>query len=119
MVEKTNCKNTVKLKIAVDFDNTITINSYGDKNRPSPFKEGIVPFLNSLVDQGHFLYLYTSRRGKELEQVKKRIKRAGLKLDLEYAYQTLGKPDYDILLDDRAIDINTFIGLWRDLWNLK
>lgn len=107
------------LKIAVDFDNTITENSYGDKSQPSSFKTGIVDFLNNLVEKGHFLYLYTSRRGVELEEVINRCKEAGLKLDYEYAYKFNGKPDFDILLDDRAMDINTFIGIWRDLCNLK
>lgn len=102
------------MKIAVDFDNTLTEQDYGDITSIQPFKKNIVEFLNSLVDKGHFLFLYTNRQGNYLKEAINRCKEVGLKLDYEYAYKFKGKPDYDLLLDDKAMDINTFIGLWRN-----
>lgn len=102
------------MKIAVDFDNTITEQDYGDITSPQPFRKNIVKFLNSLADKGHFLFLYTNRQGDYLKEAINRCKEADLKLDYEYAYKFNGKPDYDLLLDDKAVDINTFIGLWRN-----
>ena len=104
------------MKIAVDFDNTLTEQDYGDITSIQPFRRNIVKFLNSLVDRGHlfFLFLYTNRQGDDLKEAINRCKKVGLKLDYEYAYKFNGKPDYDLLLDDKAVDINTFIGLWRN-----
>ena len=102
------------MKIAVDFDNTLTEQDYGDITSIQPFKRNIVKFLNSLVDRGHFLFLYTNRQGDDLKEAINRCKKVGLKLDYEYAYKFNGKPDYDLLLDDKAVDINTVIGLWRN-----
>ena len=102
------------MKIAVDFDNTITEQAYGDITSIQPFRRNVVKFLNSLVDRGHFLFLYTNRQGDDLKEAINRCKKVGLKLDYEYAYKFNGKPDYDLLLDDKAVDINTFIGLWRN-----
>ena len=44
------------MKIAVDFDNTLTEQDYGDITSIQPFRRNVVKFLNSLVDRGHFLF---------------------------------------------------------------
>ena len=69
------------MKIAVDFDNTLTEQDYGDITSIQPFRRNVVKFLNSLVDRGHFLFLYTNRQGDDLKEAINRCKKVGLKLD--------------------------------------
>ena len=94
-----------------DLDNTLcktTRNKY-EKSRPMKKK---IKILNQLYEKGHIIKIFTARfMGRSNEKVslakklgysltKKQLKSWGVK----YHYLIMGKPSYDILIDDKSIN---------------
>ena len=100
--------------IIVDIDDTICFVP-GDKNsaRDYSFGEPIrqnIEKINDLYDQGHTIIYWTARGSQTgidwTETTKKQIKEWGAKCH----EVRLGKPHYDLLICDKAINSNTFFG---------
>ena len=75
----------------------------------------VVAKINSLYDEGHTIILYTARGSKTgldwTELTNQQVKKWGVKCH----EVKLGKPFYDLIIDDRAINAD----LWRSRLNLK
>lgn len=50
--------------IAVDFDGTLSMGPYPEIGNPKPYA---VEMMNKLKDDGHYIILWTCRRGERLE----------------------------------------------------
>lgn len=93
-----------------DLDNTLckTIKNKYEESRPIKKK---IRILNQLYDRGHIIKIFTARfMGRSNDKVssakqlgylltKKQLSLWGVK----YHYLILGKPSYDILIDDKSI----------------
>ena len=75
----------------------------------------LVAKINSLYDEGHTIILYTARGSKSgldwTDLTNQQIKKWGIKCH----EVKLGKPFYDLMIDDRAINAD----LWRSRLNLR
>ena len=75
----------------------------------------VVAKINSLYDEGHTIILYTARGSKTgldwTELTNQQVKKWGIKCH----EVKLGKPFYDLIIDDRAINAD----LWRSRLNLR
>lgn len=88
----------------VDIDGVICTNTYGKYEEAIPILENIEK-INRLYDEGNKIVFWTGRGTvtkidwKELTE--KQLKEWGVK----YHELKFGKPKYDLLIDDKAIDI--------------
>lgn len=104
-----------QLRLCFDIDNTIT---FWDNGRDyKKFKPDMVMVnrINELYDQGHYIFLYTSRGMTSVGP--DRID-AEITPDLLYNLESIGlkyheiithKPVYDFIIDDKAIDVHEFL----------
>ncbi len=85
----------------IDIDGTICTTDC-DYSNARPYKE-IIKKINSLFDEGHTIIFYTSRGYKSgtdwYDFTKKQIDNWGVK----YHELKMGKPQFDIFIDDKAI----------------
>lgn len=91
----------------IDIDGTICTNTEGDYEYASPFMDRIAR-LNRLFDQGHEIHYWTARgSGSGIdwsELTKRQISDWGCK----YTTLRLGKPSYDVWVDDKAFNSEDF-----------
>jgi hypothetical protein len=97
------------MKLIVDIDGTICENTHGEYPRALPFTQRIER-LNALYDSGHEVHYWTARgsaSGKDwAELTRLQLEQWGVR----YSSLSLGKPSYDVWLDDKAADIDVFLG---------
>ena len=96
----------------IDIDGTICTDTKGQYNKAEPYRDRIEK-INNLYDAGHKVIYWTARgmtRGKGnihkayeycYEITRNQLDEWGVK----YHELRLGKPYYDILMDDKAIGI--------------
>ena len=95
----------------IDIDNTIckTNASLYEDSQPYPEK---IKKINQLYDDGHKIIYWTARGSSSgldwSELTEKQLKSWGCK----YHELRLGKPSYDIWVDDKAINEKDFFSLW-------
>ena len=99
--------------IYVDIDNTICSTlDVSDYSSSKPIMENIAK-VNSLYDQGHTIVYWTARgsvSGKDFtELTKQQLEQWGVK----YHEVKLGKPAYDMFVDDKAINSDNFFGFFN------
>lgn len=96
--------------ICFDLDGVICVTKKNYYNKSIPIKKN-VKFINYLYDKGFKILIYTARfMGRNNDNAKK-AKKQGYKftkkqLDswgLKYSKLILGKPSYDIFVDDKSI----------------
>ena len=100
-----------------DLDNTLCISKGNDYENSEPIPNMIAK-VNELYDAGHTILIYTARgmstyKG-DVDSVyeafylftKNQIKSWGIK----HHKLQLGKPSYDVFIDDKNILINDFLG---------
>jgi len=93
--------------IRVDIDGTICTNTNGDYELAIPFYNNINK-INQLYDEGHTIIYWTARGSRTqidwTELTKKQLKQWGAKChDV-----TLGKPHYDLYVDDKSVNSMNF-----------
>lgn len=98
-----------KLKIFFDIDGVLCSTNEGKYEESFPNQE-MIDLLNSLYDEGHEISIYTSRFMGRLnentydvneygfEQISLQLKKWGI----NYSRLILGKPRYDIFIDDKS-----------------
>jgi len=99
--------------ICFDLDGVLCKQTKGDYVNAVPNKE-IITMLNSLFNQGNHIIIYTSRfMGRNNEDIIKTYKEGYdftynqlQKWGVKFHGLFLGKPRYDILIDDRAVFYN-------------
>lgn len=96
------------MKYMVDIDGTICTNTSGDYKSAEPLPERIAK-LNELFDAGHEIHYWTARGGTTgidwsilmLTQLRD--------WGVKYTSANIGKPVYDIWIDDKAVsDVEFF-----------
>ena len=100
------------MNIYVDVDNTITETSGMDYQNAKPIYEKI-EIINKLFDQGHTITYWTARGSVSginfYELTKSQLDNWGAK----YHNFMVGKPAFDILIDDKTINnINENLIKW-------
>ncbi len=77
-------------------------------------KKNVIKFINNLYNNGHVIKIYTSRfmgrnnenRTKAKKQGFKKTKIQLKKWGLKFNILLMGKPSYDIYIDDKAYGFN-------------
>lgn len=99
------------MKIYVDIDNTICLTEEFDYENALPLYDRI-KLVNSLYDEGHIIVLWTARgtvSGTDYSQLTKmQLEVWGVK----YTKLKFGKPDFDIFIDDKAINSRDMITMF-------
>ena len=101
-------------KICFDLDGTLCTNTWGKYTEAKPIAAAINK-VNELYDQGFEITIFTSRyMGKNKENIKKaheegyKITKAQIeKWGIKYSKLILGKPTYDLLIDDKSLNFNS------------
>ena len=96
-----------------DLDNTICITKGQQYSRSKPIEEAII-LINKLYLEGHVIKIFTSRyMGRNNEDIKKTYAKGfeftKTQLDkwsVNYHKLIMGKPSYDILVDDKHLNYN-------------
>ena len=106
--------NSNKKKIiCFDLDNVLCITPGSLYKKSKPIKKAIL-FVNSLYTKGYYIKIFTSRfMGRNKEKVSK-AKRQGyeftknqlLAWGLKYHKLILGKPSYDLFIDDKNLSFS-------------
>lgn len=95
------------MKYIVDIDGTICTNTEGDYEYADPYRWRIA-WLNKLFDQGHEIHYWTARGSSSgidwTELTKRQLSDWGCK----YTTLRLGKPSYDVWIDDKAFPPDDF-----------
>tara|TARA_B100001059_G_scaffold236519_1_gene287478 strand:+ start:400 stop:738 length:339 start_codon:yes stop_codon:yes gene_type:complete len=100
-----------QLKICFDIDGVICNNTWGNYEAAKPNIKAINK-INSLYYKGHYIILFTSRyMGYSNENPEKAynigfkfIKSQLIKWKIKYHKLIMGKPTYDIIIDDKSFD---------------
>ena len=96
--------------ICFDLDNVICTTKKNDYFRSKP-KKNIIKFINKLYYDGYIIKVFTSRyMGRNKENISK-AKKQGYKFtknqlkkwNLKYNKLIMGKPSYDLFIDDKAL----------------
>jgi hypothetical protein len=91
----------------VDVDGTICTNTEGDYHHAQPYMDRIHA-LNQLYDRGHEIHYWTARgsaSGKDwTELTHNQLTDWGCR----YSTLKLGKPSYDVWIDDKALSADEF-----------
>lgn len=101
------------LNIYVDIDNTIAQTPDGDYEQAKPITENIQK-INELYERGHHINYWTGRgtitKIDWLPLTKKQLDSWGCK----YHSVQLGKPAFDLFIDDKAINSLRYFDLSRE-----
>ena len=99
--------------IYIDIDGTICSQTNGDYTKAKPFTNAINK-VNTLYDIGNTIIIYTARYMKRCNNNKDKAKKIGYDLTfnqlkswgLKFHELRMGKPHFDILIDDKAYNYN-------------
>ncbi len=92
-----------------DIDGTLCSNTEGDYAGASPFAHRIAA-VNALKEAGHVINLFTARGTTTGIDWKAFTEEQLAEWGLNYDRLFLGKPHFDYLIDDKAINPETFFG---------
>lgn len=94
-------------KYFIDLDNTLCKTHLGDYENSVPISERIEE-VKRLKDAGHFITIWTargSRSGKDWSELTK----SQLQLwKVPFDSLVFGKPDYDVYIDDKSFQVDSF-----------
>jgi len=91
----------------VDIDNTICISENSDYANSKPMNDRIAR-VNALYDQGHKVIYWTARGGNSGIDWKDKTYSQLAAWGCKYDEIRMGKPVYDIWVDDKAINSEDF-----------
>lgn len=97
------------MKYIVDIDGTICTNTEGDYINAKPYKDRIKE-INRLYEDGHHIVYWTARganSGVDWSEL------TGWQLDrwgCKFHELRMGKPAYDIWIDDKAVNSGDYFG---------
>lgn len=102
------------MNIYIDFDHTISPNGYSYKPQDMalPPIDGAIEAIQGFKSMGHKIIIFSCRANKEVvgdDVVEKKTKEMTdylQKYHIPYDSVFKGKPNYDIVIDDKAIGFN-------------
>lgn len=95
------------MKYMVDIDGTICTNTNGDYQKSKPYVKRIEHF-NKLFDEGHEIHYWTARGSNSGIDWTLLTKRQFADWQVKYTTLKLGKPAYDLWIDDKAINVENY-----------
>jgi quercetin dioxygenase-like cupin family protein len=94
-------------KYFIDLDNTLC-NTFGsDYENSIPIKERI-EYVNNLKNDGHHITIWTARGATSGIDHKELTQKQLLEWNVNYDNLIMGKPNYDIYIDDKSFNVDTF-----------
>ena len=101
------------MKLCFDLDGTLCTNTYGEYEKAIPNTKAIEK-INRLFDEGHYIIIFTARyMGKFNGDIKKvyeygysKTKKQKDNWNLKYNDLILGKPEFDLVIDDKNFAYN-------------
>lgn len=91
----------------VDIDNTICKTHGNDYPRSTPYPERIQK-INELYDQGHTIIYWTARGSGSGTDWSELTNKQLVEWGCKFHKINLGKPSYDIWIDDKAINSEVY-----------
>ena len=91
----------------IDIDGTICTKTNSDYPNAKPILENIDAF-NSLYSKGHEVHYWTSRGALSKKNWDKFTVKQLISWGVKYHSINMGKPHYDVWIDDKAINANLF-----------
>jgi len=96
------------MKYMVDIDGTIVSNTDNSNYHEAvPMMDRIAHF-NLLYDQGHEIHYWTARGSQSGKDWFKLTVQQLAQWGVKYTTANTGKPAYDIWIDDKAINVETY-----------
>ena len=95
------------MKYIIDIDNTICYNKGSDYVNSTPDIARIA-LVNQLYDDGHEIHYYTARGGNSGQDWSELTRKQLTEWGCRFHSLNLGKPVYDVWVDDRAINAKDF-----------
>ena len=96
------------MKYCFDIDGTICNNTYGKYEDAKPFLD-VIQRINTLYDTGNKIILFTARGTTTGKNWSELTKHQLDKWEVKYHEIILNKPDADIFIDDKGMNILDFI----------
>jgi len=101
------------MKICFDLDGTLCTKTNGKYHLARPIKKAIEK-ANQYFDEGNYIIIFTARyMGRNNGNIKKAYKQGFdeakeqlKKWGIKYNELIFGKPEFDILIDDKSFDYN-------------
>ncbi len=90
-----------------DIDGTICSNTDGNYEIAEPFKDRIEK-INQLYDDGNSILFFTARGSTTKINWKKLTEDQLQEWGVKYTKLIFGKPEADIYIDDKAVDVEEF-----------
>jgi hypothetical protein len=95
------------MKYYIDLDNTLCFTKNGDYNNSTPILERI-SYVNKLKQDGHQITIWTARGSCSKIDYRELTMNQLKKWNVEYDNLILEKPDYDVYIDDKSVNVDTF-----------
>ena len=95
------------MKYIIDIDGTICTSTNGDYQSAEPFLERIAHF-NKLFDEGNEVHYWTARGSNTGIDWTTLTKQQLANWQVKNTSIKLGKPAYDVWIDDKAINAETY-----------
>mgnify|MGYP003339078617 CR=1 FL=1 len=95
------------MKYIVDIDDTICITTDKDYNNSVPIRSRI-DNLNILFDKGHEIHYWTARGSSSGKDWTKLTLQQLEDWGCKYTTASCGKPSYDVWVDDKAYNVNSY-----------
>ena len=94
-------------KVFLDLDNTLCFTTGNDYNNATPITER-VRYVNDLKQQGNHITIWTARGATSgIDHRELTIKQLN-EWCVQYDELLMGKPNYDIYIDDKSFNVDTF-----------
>jgi quercetin dioxygenase-like cupin family protein len=91
----------------IDLDNTLCKTIGSDYEKSTPILERI-QYVNSLKEAGNNITIWTARGSKSGNNYEELTKTQLANWNVQYDKLLLGKPPYDVYIDDKSFNVDTF-----------
>lgn len=95
------------MKYIVDVDGTICTKTDGDYANAKPILHRI-EYFNKLFDDGHEVHYWTARGGNTGKDWTELTHQQFNEWKIKYTSLKLGKPTYDVWVDDKAYNVDSY-----------
>jgi quercetin dioxygenase-like cupin family protein len=94
-------------KYFIDLDNTLCNTKNSNYNNSTPILERI-EYVNNLKKEGNHITIWTARGATSGINYRELTKQQLSNWNIQYDELLMGKPDYDIYIDDKSFNVDTF-----------
>jgi len=94
-------------KYYIDLDNTLCFTTNRDYKNATPIQQRI-EYVNNLKKEGHKVVIWTARGSASGVDYKELTEEQLKKWNVDYDELLLGKPDYDVYVDDKSFNVDSY-----------